>query len=218
MKNVLGVALTLALVVACSSNDLDATSTATASRINNYLEETASDIRFITEVDNAITNQLIELRVEEARPDPNNPRRTQLDSIRRINEPRVLDSMTTEEILEALGATSPLFIPDQLRVEYGETISALGKGIIGLDDTIVRWQRVSPPPEMAQLHSLNLRYFQSLRRYYEASLKVKRYFVENGEINPVEQAKVELALDVVSDNLSAVQAEFGRASSEHAPR
>jgi hypothetical protein len=130
----------------------------------------------------------------------------------------MLDEMTTEEIIKALNTPAPLFIPENLLKEYNATINALGMGIVGVDTTIGRWRTIIPPPEMAILHGLNLGYFQSLRRQYEASLEVKRSMVENGEIDPISQAKVELSLDQISDSLTAVKLEFDRVSSEYYAR
>ena len=70
---------------------------------------------------------------------------------------------------------------------------------------------------MALLHNLNLVYFQSLGRYYEASLQKRQNLVETAEISPLMQAKVEVALDQLSDSLAAARAEFRRVSSEYGP-
>ena len=208
-----------AFLLGCTGDGLSATATATTERIDQYLETTRPYTSKVTEVDNAVTDVLVELRRQELLPDPNVPSRTQLASVRRDGgEPRALDTMTTEEIIEALTTPAPIFIPESLRTALDDSIIVLTNAASDLDDTIVAWLGITPPPEMARLHSLKLVYFQSLGRYYEASLQKRQNLVETAEISPFTQMKVELALDQLSDNLAAASAEFRRVSSVYGPR
>ena len=211
-------AAAFAFILGCSGDDLSATATVTTERIDRYLEKTAPHITLVTEVDNSVKDALFELRRQELLPSPNNPRRTQLDSIGRVApKVRVLGDMTIEEIKEALNTPAPIFIPESLRIALDDAIGVLTSATFTLEDIIAVWKVTNPPPEMALLHNLNLVYFQSLGRYYEASLQKRQNLVETAEISPLMQAKVELALDQLSDNLAAASAEFRRVSSEYGP-
>ena len=220
----LGVVAAFAFLVGCSSVDRDttatsvdrdATATAVIARIDQYLEITSPHTILVTEVAIAVWDATVKLRLQEQRPNPNDPRRSQLDSISRRSKVRYLDDMTTEEIVKALNTPAPIFIPEPLRTALDEMTSVLNFAIVDLEGTVAAWEVINPPPEMALLHSLNLVYFQSVSRHYEASLQAKQSLVATGDISPLMQARVVLPLDQLSDNLAATVSEFSRVSTEY---
>ncbi len=203
------------LLGGCTDDGVSATATATTERISQYFEITRphgiSVIEVDAEVDNAITAMLNELERQELLSDPNDPGRTQLASGRRDGgEPRALDSMTTEENAKALATPAPVFIPEVLRAALNDSMSTLTLANSTLDDVVAAWRTIEPPPEMSQLHHLQLVYFQSLRQYYEASLEENQDLVDTGEISPESQMRVRLAVEQVSDSRVTLHAEFNR--------